>query len=115
MIYDDEAKRERRREKIGEADYPVGFGKTPPATKFKPGKSGNPKGRPKKALGIKTMVRKAAESARRVSSQGENEEVRSTSASPRSPLHQGEQGRPEGDRDFRQAVRSIRPHRGNRQ
>lgn len=61
MIYDDEAKRERRREKIGEADYPVGFGKTPPATKFKPGKSGNPKGRPKKALGIKTMVRKAAE------------------------------------------------------
>ena len=61
MIDDDEAKQEGRRKKIKEAEYLVGFGKTPPATKFKPGKSGNPKGRPKKALGIKTMVRKAAE------------------------------------------------------
>lgn len=30
--------------------YTVGYGKTPQHTKFKPGKSGNPKGRPKKKL-----------------------------------------------------------------
>ena len=28
-------------------DYEVGFGKTPKASRFKPGQSGNPKGRPK--------------------------------------------------------------------
>lgn len=61
MVDDDEAKQERRRKKIEEANYSVGFGKTPSATKFKPGKSGNPKGRPKKALGIKTMVCNAVE------------------------------------------------------
>ncbi len=29
-------------------DYKVGFGKPPKSTQFKPGKSGNPRGRPKK-------------------------------------------------------------------
>jgi hypothetical protein len=33
-------------------DYEVGFGRTPVATRFKPGESGNPKGRPKKAKAI---------------------------------------------------------------
>jgi hypothetical protein len=28
-------------------DYPVGYGRPPKATQFKPGKSGNPRGRPK--------------------------------------------------------------------
>ncbi|HXH53180.1 MAG TPA: DUF5681 domain-containing protein [Sphingomicrobium sp.] len=39
-------------------DYEVGYGKPPKATRFKPGQSGNPKGRPKGALGLKAMVRK---------------------------------------------------------
>ena len=34
------AKRDRR-------DYEIGFGRPPKATRFKPGKSGNPRGRPK--------------------------------------------------------------------
>ena len=31
----------------GPPDYPVGYGRPPKAHQFKPGKSGNPKGRPK--------------------------------------------------------------------
>lgn len=40
-----------------EASYAVGYGKPPIATRFKPGQSGNPKGRPKAAKGLGTIVR----------------------------------------------------------
>lgn len=39
------------------ADYEVGYGKPPKHTRFKPGQSGNPKGRPKRAKGLNTLVR----------------------------------------------------------
>lgn len=39
------------------ADYTVGYGRPPAHTQFKPGTSGNPKGRPPGARGIKTLVR----------------------------------------------------------
>lgn len=32
------------------ADYEVGYGKPPTSTRFKPGESGNPRGRPKKSV-----------------------------------------------------------------
>jgi hypothetical protein len=35
-------------------DYPVGRGKTPEHSRYKPGQSGNPKGRPKGARNMKT-------------------------------------------------------------
>ena len=35
----------------------VGYGKPPIHTRFKPGQSGNPKGRPKQAKGLKTLAR----------------------------------------------------------
>lgn len=38
-------------------DYEVGYGKPPRANQFQPGKSGNPKGRPKGAHGMKTIMR----------------------------------------------------------
>lgn len=44
-------------EKPKEGDYTVGYGKPPVATRFKPGKSGNPNGRPKAAKGLSTIVR----------------------------------------------------------
>lgn len=61
MMNDDEARREQRRKKIADADYSIGFGKTDPETRFKPGKSGNVKGRPKGSKNLSTMVREAAE------------------------------------------------------
>ena len=38
-------------------DYEVGFGRTPKGTRFKPGKSGNPKGRPKGSKNLSTDIR----------------------------------------------------------
>jgi hypothetical protein len=35
-------------------DYQVGYGKPPKHTQFKPGKSGNPQGRPKGTKNLKT-------------------------------------------------------------
>ncbi len=40
-------------------DYNVGYGKPPLETRFKPGQSGNPKGRPKRAKGLNTLARSA--------------------------------------------------------
>lgn len=39
------------------AEYEVGYGKPPKHTQFKPGQSGNPKGRPKGAKGLTTIAR----------------------------------------------------------
>ncbi|CAN7526070.1 MULTISPECIES: DUF5681 domain-containing protein [unclassified Aminobacter] len=38
--------------------YDVGYGKPPKAAQFKPGKSGNPKGRPKESLSLKTILQR---------------------------------------------------------
>jgi Family of unknown function (DUF5681) len=39
--------------------FKVGFGNPPQHTQFKPGQSGNPKGRPKGTLNMATSIRKA--------------------------------------------------------
>lgn len=43
------------------ADYAVGKGRPPVASRWKPGQCGNPKGRPKKAKSTATMAREALE------------------------------------------------------
>lgn len=40
-----------------QSDYVVGYGRPPAHTRFKPGKSGNPRGRPKGAKGLKSLAR----------------------------------------------------------
>lgn len=42
-----------------EPDYEVGYGKPPRHTRFKPGVSGNPRGRPKDAKNLSTLVHDA--------------------------------------------------------
>ena len=37
-------------------DYEVGYGKPPQHSRFKPGRSGNPKGRPKRSKNVKTVM-----------------------------------------------------------
>ena len=38
------------------SDYAVGYGRPPEHTRFKPGRSGNPKGRPKRHRNLRTIV-----------------------------------------------------------
>ena len=41
------------------SDYAVGYGKPPAHSRFQPGQSGNPKGRPKGSLNLATAVNRA--------------------------------------------------------
>jgi hypothetical protein len=45
----------RRSRKSSEGNYSVGYGRPPEATRFKPGQSGNPKGRPKGSKNLRTL------------------------------------------------------------
>lgn len=42
---------------MAENSYDVGYGKPPKKSRFKPGQSGNPKGRPKGAKGLRTELK----------------------------------------------------------
>jgi len=53
MIDDDEYTEERSRQ----GGYQVGYGKPPAESRFKPGRSGNPKGRPKGGKAFGTIIR----------------------------------------------------------
>jgi hypothetical protein len=54
------------------ADNPVGYGKPPRHSRFKPGQSGNPKGRPKGSSNFKTVLRKTLTSKVRVTKDGQS-------------------------------------------
>lgn len=41
------------------AQHPVGYGRPPAASRFKPGTSGNPNGRPKGRKNLKTLIKEA--------------------------------------------------------
>lgn len=51
-------------------DYEVGFGKPPKEHRFKPGQSGNPRGRPRGARGVNATVRKVLEQKTSVQTSG---------------------------------------------
>ncbi len=47
---------ERRRKSPPKGDYEVGYGRPPKRSRFKPGQSGNPKGRPRGRKNIHTIL-----------------------------------------------------------
>ncbi|MEO0750456.1 MAG: DUF5681 domain-containing protein [Pseudomonadota bacterium] len=51
-------------------DYDVGYGKPPKSGQFKKGQSGNPKGRPKGAKGLKASLKRELESSITVRERG---------------------------------------------
>ncbi len=58
------------------ADYEVGYCRPPLATRFRPGQSGNPRGRPKGSRNLRAVVKAVA---------GELVEIRKTTARAGSP------------------------------
>lgn len=75
------AVRERVRSlKLSSADYEVGYGKPPKQSQFQPGQSGNPRGRPKDARGLGTIIRKAMDEKVLVRTNGKERKVRRVEA-----------------------------------
>ena len=58
----------------------IGYGKPPEAYRFQPGQSGNPKGRPKGARGVATIVNEALDETIRVSEGGRPREMKKREA-----------------------------------
>jgi hypothetical protein len=50
-----------RRRPVADDEYDVGYGKPPLHTRFKPGRTGNPKGRPKRHRNFKTVLEQVLE------------------------------------------------------
>lgn len=51
----------RKKTKKGASSYAVGYGRPPTSTQFRPGQSGNPKGRPKRSRNTASMARDTLE------------------------------------------------------
>jgi len=60
--------------------YEVGYGKPPVATQFKKGKSGNPRGRPKGARGVRTLLAEALAQQITISEAGRTSRVSKSEA-----------------------------------
>jgi hypothetical protein len=62
-------------DKKDDPQYPVGYKKPPPQTQFKPGQSGNAKGRPKGSKNCKTVFEKELRTAIPVTENGKRKKI----------------------------------------
>jgi hypothetical protein len=72
----------------------VGYGKPPKKSQFKSGQSGNPKGRPKGAKNIKTVVEQEAYSTITIKESGKTSKVTKLEALMKAMMAKGIQGDP---------------------
>ncbi len=70
----------------------IGYGKPPKRTRFKPGRSGNPKGRPKGSKNIRTLVREVMDERIAVREGGTSRKVSKREAMVRYQVHKAAQG-----------------------
>ena len=62
-------------DKKDKSKYKVGYKKPPRGTQFKPGQSGNPKGRPKKRQSLKESIEKAARKLVTITANGKQQKM----------------------------------------
>ncbi len=72
----------------------VGYGMPPKKSQFKPGQSGNPKGRPKGAKNIKTVVEQEAYATITIKESGKTSKVTKLEALMKAMMAKGIQGDP---------------------
>ena len=82
----------------GRGDYEVGYKKPPRHTQFRKGKSGNPAGRPKRAVNVQASLHKTLSRADALSaSDGKPKKMSTWDAGLAEPNDEHAQGRSEGD------------------
>ncbi|KRE16843.1 hypothetical protein ASE63_14025 [Bosea sp. Root381] len=83
----------RKIPKIATADYEVGRGKPPKASRFKPGQSGNPGGRKKGSRNFKTMFLEVLEADTEITEKGRGRIVPTIQALMLSQVQEGLRGK----------------------
>ena len=88
----------------------VGYGKPPKKSQFQPGESGNPKGRPKGAKNIKTVVEQEAYSTVTIKEGGKTSKVTKLEALAKSTMANGIKGDPKAASIAWGLLKQFLPH-----
>ena len=64
-----------KRRKGASGDYEVGFGKPPLESRFRPGQSGNPRGRPKKSKNLESVMKEELQEPTAIITKGKHKTI----------------------------------------